>query len=123
MALVTTVSHVLQLKDSSGYSIVPPWVQSLLAFNTTYASRPEILTIGVTSTPTATTINGLSGASPVTMLLINSGTADITVLGIAGFTQVVRAGKFLFVDQFVTTSNLTLSVASGTGEAVVVLLD
>lgn len=118
-----TVTHQITLKNSSGYSIIPPDVAALLAWTTTYSTRSEVLQIAVTTSPTATTINGLAGTSPVTMILVNNSTSDMTVLGVAGFTQTVRAGKPIVVDQFVTTSQLTLSVASGTGEAVCILLD
>lgn len=122
MALVTTVSHLLTLLNSSNQPILPSWVSNLLAVSTTYTTRPEILTIALTTTPTATTINGLAGTSPVTALIINNSTVDMTVLGVASFTQTVRAGKWIWLDQFVTTSQITLSCASSTGECVLVLL-
>lgn len=126
MALVTSVTSQITFKDSSGFSILPAWVNNLLADTTVFASRPEIFVFGATTTPVAFTINNIAGASPVSILVINTAAADATVLGVASFTQLVYAPAngipFAFMPAFVTTSNITLSVASGTGDIVVVIL-
>jgi hypothetical protein len=122
MSLVSTVNHTLSLLENN-VNILPAWVQNLLSFNTTYAGRADVVTLGVTSTPNSIPINDLAGPSPVALLIINSGSTDVTALGVAGFTQTVPAGKWCFMPAFITTSDLTLSVASGTGEVVLVILD
>lgn len=76
----------------------------------------------VTATPTAKTINGYIGASPVAIFIYNPNTVAATILGVSGFTQTLPAGEFLFMPQFVTTSELTLSLATGTGTLYVKLL-
>lgn len=78
--------------------------------------------IAVTATPAATVINNVIGASPVTLFIFNPNTVAATVLGVAGFTQSIPAGQGVFIPAFVTTSNLTLSLASGTGFLYVLLL-
>lgn len=123
MALVTAVTSNVTLLNSSNQSILPAWVQNLCSQTTTFASRPEILTLPATATPTAWTITGLAGTSPVTAYIFNTATVVATVLGVAGFTQDILAGDWIKISQFVTTSNITISLASGTGDIVVVLLD
>lgn len=91
------------------------------AFSATYTSEYEA-DIAVTATPTAFTINGYIGASPVAIFIYNPNTVAATVLGVASFTQTLPAGQFLFMPYFVTTSQLTLSLASGTGSLYVKLL-
>lgn len=91
------------------------------SFTSAYTNQYET-DIAVTSTPTAYTINGLIGASPVGLFIYNPNTVAATVLGVASFTQTLPAGQFLFMPSFVTTSNLTLSLASGTGSLYVLLL-
>lgn len=124
MALVTAVTSNVTLIDSSNQSILPAWIQTLCSQTTTFASRPEILVLPATTTPTAFTISGLAGTSPVTAYIFNTSTTAVaTVLGVAGFTQGISAGDWIKISQFVTTSNITVSVASGTADVVVVLLD
>ena len=91
------------------------------AFTATYTAEYEA-DIAVTATPTAFTINGYVGASPVALFIYNPTAVAATVLGVASFTQTLPAGQFLFMPYFVTTSNLTLSLASGTGNLYVKLL-
>lgn len=126
MSLVSSVTTQLTLKDPSGFSILPSWMNNLLADTTTFTSRPEVLVFGATTSPVTFTINAIAGASPVSLLVINTAAADATVLGVASFTQTVYAPAngipFAFMPAFVTTSNITLSLASGTGDIVVCIL-
>lgn len=90
-------------------------------FTATYTTEYEA-DFAVTATPTAFTINGYIGASPVAIFIYNPNSVAATVLGVASFTQTLPAGQFLFMPYFVTTSQLTLSLASGTGSLYVKLL-
>lgn len=108
LSAVTTANSQLIRSDSQ-------------AFSATYTSEYEA-DISVTSTPTAFTINGYIGASPVALFIYNPNSVAATVLGVASFTQTLPAGQFLFMPSFVTTSQLTLSLASGSGTLYVKLL-
>lgn len=92
------------------------------SFVATYTNQMELDFNGVTTSPTTFTINNVIGASPVALLLYNPNAAACTVLGIASFTQSLPAGQILFMPAFVTTSNLTLTLASGTGTIYALLL-
>lgn len=91
------------------------------AFTATYTSEYEA-DFAVTATPTAFTIGGYIGATPVALFVFNPNAVAATVLGVSGLTQTLPAGQFLFMPQFTTTSQLTLSLASGTGTLYVKLL-
>ncbi len=119
MAVVGDVSFVLALLDSSNKNLLDADMQSWTATFT----RKALLEIAATTSPTAWTVNNLTGSSPVTAVIMNTAASDATILGVAGFTQTVRAGKCVLIDQLNTTSQLTVSLASGTGTIKVLLLD
>ena len=124
MALVNSCITTISLLDSANKSVVPDWAQSLLSTTYTLTGRPQVLTFPATTTPTTYTINGLSGTSPVKAVICNTSTTAVaTVLGVAGFTQGIDASDWIKVSQLVTTSNITVSVATGTADIVVILLD
>jgi len=90
-------------------------------FTATYSTQYEV-DLAVTSSPQTFTLHNYIGASPVAIVVYNPNTVAATVLGVSGLTQTLPAGQFLFMPSFNTSSQLTLNVASGTGNIYVLLL-